>query len=889
MDTVRPDRWQVLSPYLDEALALPDEQRAAWLGALHAQAPSVADDIGHLLEVHEAAVDERFLERELTVTPATAPAVPGQAIGPYALRSQIGQGGMGTVWLAERSDGRFERRAAIKFLTIALGERGKERFRREGTILARLTHPNIAQLLDAGVTPAGQPYLVLEYVDGHPIDEHCDREALDVRARLRLFLDVLAAVGHAHANLIVHRDLKPSNILVDRSGAPKLLDFGIARIVDVTAEPTSTRERLLTPAYASPEQARGLPPATTSDIYSLGAVLYRLLTGRPPHVVPDGATSFDAAICAGEPAPPRRVNPAIPVDVDCIVRKALRKEPGERYGSVDAFAEDLRAFLEVRPVKARSGNAWYRTRKFLRRYWMPVAVTALVIGSLAAGFGIVERARAVADRRFDQLRQFAGRVIAFDDAIKNLPGSTDARHRLVAISLDYLEGLASDARGDVSLMRELGEAYWRIARLQGVPVETNLGESAAAEASLKKADALIAAVLASRPSDRSALLRSATIAHDLMILAQSDRRNDEALAYARAAAARIERLLRAGPPEPGERRQIATLYGNVALALVNMHRYAEAIPNAEREIAIARPDPAARGSVGFGLSLLASALRFEGDLDAALGDIKEARAIQEAVAYSSPTVRMTNLYGVLLREGLIFGGKGGINLGRPDEAIEPLQKAFDLSEIVARADPRDSMSRSRVGTSGRELGNVLRDRDPRRASTVYDEAIRRLHEIAGNRQARRDEAMTLAESSYALRGLGRFGEARQRVEQALALLKATKDLPADRIALDSAACTVVRAQADELAADRNVPGAIDRYVSLIGAATAAKADPYGDLLDAAALSRLYRALADLYRRSGDASTGSVVERRRLELWRAWEQKLPGNAFVGRQIASIPER
>ncbi len=286
----------------------------------------------------------------------------GRHCGPYRLVSLLGRGGAGTVFLAERIDGQVEQRVAIKLLRQDVERRAfHDRFFQERQILASLQHPGIARLLDAGQTPDGAPYLVMDYIDGTPVDVYA--ATLDLRGKLNLFLRVCEAVSYAHRNLIVHRDLKPSNILVDAAGEPKLLDFGIAKILDSATDQTRTQERLLTPDYASPEQVRGTAQTTATDVYSLGAVLYDLLTGRSPHAFPNRTPqAIDAAICATEPALASSLNPELPRDLDFILLKALRKEPEERYPSVEVMADDIRAFLEWRPIRARSGNAWYRTR-----------------------------------------------------------------------------------------------------------------------------------------------------------------------------------------------------------------------------------------------------------------------------------------------------------------------------------------------------------------------------------------------------------------------------------------------------------------------------------------------------------------------------------------------
>ena len=370
--------------------------------------------------------------------------------GPYRLVRPLGSGGMGTVYLAERTDGEIRQSVAVKLLR-ADGHRPafRSRFLRERQFLASLNHPSIVHVIDAGHTDDGLPYLVMEYVDGVPIDVYCG--SIPWRERLSLFLRVCEGVAHAHRHLIIHRDLKPSNILVDAAGQPKLLDFGIAKLLDETGDATQTIERLLTPDYASPEQVSGAAQTTATDVYSLGAVLYKLLTSRLPREPESGSLSEIPAPC--------RINPSLPTDLDYILRKALRPEPEERYASVEAFAGDIRAVLESKPVQARSGNTWYRTRKFLRRYWMPAAAAVLVIASLSAGLYIANRERALAQRRFLQVRQLANKVLELDSVFRDLPGSTKARTGIVAMSQEYLEALGTEVRTDQDLALEVAGSF----------------------------------------------------------------------------------------------------------------------------------------------------------------------------------------------------------------------------------------------------------------------------------------------------------------------------------------------------------------------------------------------------------------------------------------------
>jgi eukaryotic-like serine/threonine-protein kinase len=391
------ERWRLVSPRLDEALELSWDKRQRYLDDLANEEPALAADLELLLGEERALRDEKYLEHDPQDLLAESHLV-GQTFGAYKLVQSLGAGGMGSVWLARRNDGRFEGMAAVKLLSAALlGPAGASRFRREGTILARMKHPHIAQLIDAGVSEAGQPYLVLEYVEGELIDRWCDERALDVKSRVRLFLDVLAAVAHAHANLVVHRDLKPSNVMVSKEGKVKLLDFGIAKLLEGDAEdgaPTwLTREagRAFTPAFAAPEQVTGESVTTATDVYALGALLYLLLAGRHP-AGPPGASPANLLRAILETEPDRlsdgvhdqHLRRELRGDLEIIVAKALKKRPEERYASVAALAEDLRRYLAEEPILARSDSVIYRTRKFVRRHARSLAAAALALFVLAA-------------------------------------------------------------------------------------------------------------------------------------------------------------------------------------------------------------------------------------------------------------------------------------------------------------------------------------------------------------------------------------------------------------------------------------------------------------------------------------------------------------------------
>ena len=812
----------------------------------------------------------------------------GERCGPYELVHLLGRGGMGAVFLAKRTDGEVEQRVAIKFVRNAAEEPAfRDRFLKERQILASLSHPGIARLLDAGHTAGGQPYLVMEYIDGTPIDVYA--EALDLRGKLRLFLQVCDAISYAHRNLVIHRDLKPSNILVEAGGQPKLLDFGIARILDEQTDRSLTKELLLTPDYASPEQVRGAAHTTATDVYSLAAVLYRLLTGRSPHTPADGrAESVEVLICLTESTAPSRWTRGLPRDLDFVLAKALRKEPEQRYRGVDELAADVRAVLESRPVQARSGSAWYQARKFLRRQWLPVSAVAAALLSLSIGLYTANREGTIAQHRFDQLRQLANQLLNLDPEIRGLPGSTKARQRVAAMSMEYLEGLGREARNDKDLAMDLAQGYVQLAHVQGVPSYSNLGQFSSADQSLRKADAFLEGVLSADPGRPDALLLSAQIANDRMILADSEHRPGDALAQARRGASRLDALTQGGRASLDQRKPLTRLFSNVAQPYMNMHRLDEAVRYARRAVELARSHSARQDLAG-GLSLVANALRQMGDLDGALQAITEARTIGEKTTFTNEAVRVLGLYAILWRQGVILGDVDSISLDRPADAIEPLQAAFDLVERDASRDPNDSTSRARVGTAARQLGAVLGQQDPEQGLIVYDRGLMRQREIKVSVMARRQEARLLAQSSYLLRQLHRDREAKDRIDAAFELLRVTKDYPAAHVELGGEADAAIRALADHEADTGRQERALEIYRDLLDKVMAAKPNPDNDLGQANGLSRIYLSLARLYRNVGNTNEAAKLNARRLDLWRAWDQKLPHNQFVLRQLAASPDR
>jgi serine/threonine protein kinase/tetratricopeptide (TPR) repeat protein len=593
MSTLTPEQWKVLGPYLDQALTLSGEELVRWLESLRAANPVLAGQVQELLDRDRAAEDEGLLDKS-PIRPPETPGLAGQTVGAYRLISAIGHGGMGTVWLAERNDGRFQRKAAVKFLSAGLvGQGGEQRFKREGAILARLANPNIAELLDAGVTATGQPYLILDYVEGEPVDRYCDGRALDVRARIRLFLDIVAAVAHAHSNLIVHRDIKPSNVLVNKDGQVKLLDFGIAKLLEGEGQEGAatllTREggSALTPEYAAPEQITGGPVTTATDVYGLGVLLYVLLTGQhPAGAGPRSPAELLKAITEKEPqrpsevvAPDQAVQGAargttvdklrrqLRGDLDTIVLKSLKKNPQERYASVTALADDLGLYLRNEPISARPDTMAYRAAKFVRRNRAVVALATLVVIATVGGtIGVLMQAR-TAFRERDR----AGRITGFmtnmfkvSDPSQARGNSITAREILDKAAKDIETGLATDSEAQAQMMYVMGEVY------------DNLGLYPQAESLLTRAAELQGKILG---SDDPATLASKSL---LSMIFMHLGRYTEAVKLQQETVSARTRVL--GPEHPDTVRSMSRL----ALVFGLQGRNAEAEKLHREALAIAR-------------------------------------------------------------------------------------------------------------------------------------------------------------------------------------------------------------------------------------------------------------------------------------------------------------
>ena len=798
--------------------------------------------------------------------------------GPYRLVRVLASGGMGSVYLAKREDGEINQQVAIKLLRADVDRPAwRERFLRERQVLASLNHPSIARLMDAGHTNGGRPYLVMEFVEGSPVDECAER--LDLRGRLDLFIQICEAVSHANGHSIVHRDLKPSNILVDRSGRPKLLDFGIAKVLNETTDQTGTVERLLTPSYASPEQIRGSAQTVATDIYSLGAVLYKLITGRPHREsIPDeGSADGDQGI-----VPPTRLKPDLPRDIDFIVLKCLRFDPSSRYASVEGLADDIRLLLNSRPVQARAGEKTYRISKFLRRNWAIAAGIALAIASVFAVTAIASHQRDTTKKKIEEGRRLASKVLALTEASGDLHGSSKTGYELVRLSKDYLEGLSVRSRPDNSVALDLGRAYSLLARAQGITAAA--GQHGKAKESLLKAGTLVQPVVFAHPFDRQALLSAATISRDLMLIAEAEHRKDEAVAKAREAVGHLEKLVELGGLSAAQAEAASDCFYQIAVTYKNLHRFEEGIRFSRRSIEISRSLPEGGFRLSLGLSILADLSRLTGDVEGSLQLIREARKVLKQASFPSESVKRFTWFTILWREGKIHGAANGLGLNRPAEAISLLQEGFDLLEDWARNDKEGAWSRLAFATVGRELGELLRVDSPQKALAVYQTSLLRLQEIHDNTEARRGEVVMLAGSAYALRRLGRTEEAGRQIEVAFQVLRNLGQYPCDIASPPNATVeTALHALADHLAETGQLERAAEVFQDLLARVERSRPDPGNNLRHAATLSQIYGSLSAVYARVRNGEGAEALSARRVALWRDWDRKLPKTRLIERQL------
>ncbi len=874
------ENWQKVEQLLNAALELTPGKRRKFLAEIGAD--DVRRDVESLLDAEQQA--ENFLAFPAVAFSADffddeefTDALVGQQIGNYKIVGELGFGGMGAVYLGERSDGKFAQQVAVKLLKRELNTADiRRRFGRERQILAALSHPNIARLLDAGTTDDGLPYLVMEYVEGLPVNEFCDIENLDLNSRLEIFRTICDAVAFAHRNLIVHRDLKPSNILVTKDGIPKLLDFGISKLLtpefESESEHTVTKLGAMTPEYASPEQLRGESVTTATDVYSLGVILYELLTNhRPFEFTKQSAEEIVRAVCETEPKPPsgawrdaelseppaaagglnstnsegkvkpfatangsdrktRRVATSqLRGDLDNIVLKALKKEPSRRYSSVEQFAEDIRRHLADLPVVARPDTLSYRAVKFFNRNRIAVFAAFLIfltlIGGIVATVWQARRAEAnqiKAEKRFNDVRRLSNALLfELSPKIERLQGATEAREILVTRALEYLDSLAQEAEGDFGLQSELASAYEKIGDLQGNPANPNFVDSDAALKSYEKARAMRLKLLEKNPSDFQQRRNLAENYRVSGIIHAGENDFQIELENLQTALQIYEKLLAENPASNEIKFALARANYNIGRNYANTHKYSDAFPYLEKAIAalenLRRENPNQTEVIkllGDSRTTLSNALSWEGKQPEAEAEAARAIELLEAAVADNPND--VNLRAGLLNAYWMTSNTYEENNNRLSH--EYALKALKVVEEIVKLDPANVWAKQQLSKSFSALGQTsINTGKPQEAVLYLEKARQILREITESRTKniglKTDLTAILMVLGAAKSKLQNFRDALADFQQAADIqLEILQNLPADTRTKRNLAMTYEGiAETHEKAGGEKSPSARENY------------------------------------------------------------------------------
>ena len=802
-ESLTPERWQRVKDVLGPALEMQPAQRPAYLEKACASDASLRADVDRLLIAGDEA-GQAFLSvltRESLLGDEEEPNALwiGKRIGPYEIVERIGIGGMGEVFRGLRADDQYQREVAIKLVRVgADADSVIRRFKHERQILASLDHPNIAHLLDAGTTQDGVPYVVMDLIEGEQIDDYCNSSNLSTTARLELFLQVCSAVRYAHQRLIVHRDIKPTNILVTKTGVAKLLDFGISKILhsdasDDSLNPTMTMFRMLTPAYASPEQIKGETITTAADVYSLGVVLYELLTGHHPYRSrEDTVEKIARAVCEVEPRKPssvvrvagtsardhsrqlaelplardqQKLSRQLTGDLDNIILMALRKQPQRRYSSVEQFAGDIRRHLQSLPVIAREDTFSYRASKFITRHRGAVAAAVVVALVLLAGVIITRREaqiaraqQARAERRFNDLRRLAhSLVFEIDDSIEAVPGTITARKLITQRSLEYLDSLAQEAEGEWSLQGELAAAYTKVGDVQGQSYNANLGDTQGALASYRKALGIRQTLAVVDPEDATNRLELAK-SHNKVgdMLAKMGDLSDASASF-REARSIAESLVAQDPSSLDKGHELILTYTRSGYVLEDMGdnatslaRHREALAVAQTLITYHPADPLACHDLATSYNNVGHLLAKTGRVREGLEIYRKGLAICEWRSADDPESTQTNTRGWL--DDFLEMGRMLTQLGNKKEAFENLHKALAIGRRLAAADPQNALASSdlsacyeAIGDSQVAFGEIIM------ALNSYRQAIK-IREQLSAKDPENAEARAELASSYAKLG-----------------------------------------------------------------------------------------------------------------------------------------
>ncbi|MBX9599797.1 MAG: protein kinase [Bryobacteraceae bacterium] len=790
-----PERFQRTEEIFQAAIDLDGPARKAFLDEKCGEDARLRADVESLLNesgVNETLLAGAVLRAAQSLESAQSTRDIGQRIGNYRLIREIGRGGMGAVYQAIRADDEFLQSVAIKLL-----QRGLEddfllaRFRAERQILATLQHPNIAQLLDGGTASDGRPYLVIEYIEGEPLLPYCRKRNLNIRERLELFRSVCSAVHYAHQKLVIHRDIKPGNVLVNGEGVPKLLDFGIAKLLApelIAGEmpKTLTDVRLMTPGYASPEQIRGELLTTSTDVYSLGVVLYELLSDQRPFPL-EGKSSheLELAVCSTEARPPssaasdETLRKQIGGELDTIVLMAMHKEPERRYPSAQALADDLLRYLRGEPVSARKDTLLYRTGKLIRRNPLAFATLALLIVSLIGGMATTLYQARRAEQRFAQVRKLANSFLFdFHDRIRDLPGSTEARAYVLQQAVQYLDSLAAEAGRDLSLKQELAEAYVRVGDALGDPRGANLGKSREARESYQKAIRLGADISAALPTNHAALrVYSDALARHGDILSSTGKSMDGQADLLKSVqvAEDLNRL-----PNPSA-KDVTILVS--ALNRTGDHREDQDPEEAMRlyqraaqkmEDLLARePLDEHRLRVVQTYDRIARAAHALGDAATSIANYRRAIPIVEELSRRNPNNtryqrQVSTTYGMMAN---YLGNPDYLHTGQRAAMLANQRKSLDILLQMHKADPNDRLIEMDVALRREKIARALVETDPaaalREAGLCVEITARLWKEAPANVRYRRAHSNCRAEYAKAQLAAGAPAQAIEVLTQSL--------------------------------------------------------------------------------------------------------------------------
>jgi eukaryotic-like serine/threonine-protein kinase len=783
------ERWARVKELFEAAVELDLNQRAPFLDNECGGDEALRTEIESLLESDELTggfIEEPAFAIPRDLFPDNAEeSFVGRQFGAYEVIREIGRGGLGAVYLAARADDEYRKQVAIKVIRRGLDTDDIiRRFRNERQILAQLDHPNIARLIDGGTTDDGLPYFVMEYVNGEPITAYCDANALPTTERLTLFRKVCAAVTYAHQNLVIHRDLKPSNILVTQEGEPKLLDFGIAKLLGTGDElftQTIPALRVMTPEYASPEQVKGDKIMTTSDVYSLGVLLYELLTGQRPYRLKTRTPEEIArAITEQEPERPSTAvthggnspqsairNPKLlRGDLDNIVLKAMRKEPARRYASVGQFSEDIRRHVTGLPVVARKDTVRYRTEKFVQRHKVGVAAAALIGLTLIGGIiatvwqanratreaRIAARERDHAQRRFEDVRHLSTALL-FEIApkIEHLAGATEARQSLLTQSLKYLDSLANESGADLALQNELAAAYEKIGDLQGNPTNPNLIALADALVSYEKANAIRRRLLEKNPKDAE---QRRFLANNYRVLGDirwQTKEPAESLKNSEAALGLYTELLADTPDSTELRLALAQTNHDIGMNFSTNGKKAASIAYFQKAIDSAE-DLRSRSPnridflilLANGHKQMGNALSWEQKQKEGEAEMAKAVAINESLVAANPNdfSLQTGLYQTYMMTSNVYEEVND------SLANEYAFKALEIIKSVAEKDPANLRAKQQLAKACSRVGVTLANVGKTAESVLYlEKAVALLQTIAQNetknRRFRYDLAIAL--------------------------------------------------------------------------------------------------------------------------------------------------